>query len=511
MDDKHTIEEAKKWARTIVERVHQRWHEEHRQGPCKERHFPLLRQVLTEMIQTIAVVDRIGSLADKAGLFTFDLRKLLEDYLGDVQVVTEFEAQRGKILRKFDKVMKDVNETYPEADIYIVAHSEGTVVSFIGLLQAFTGKVKPQWVDKVQGWMTLGSPIDKHLLLWPKLFPDGPPVHRALHKIEWRNYYDHGDPIGFALDDARAWVKRQGWGNVFNFSDAHDIGFSRYLFPGKAHVDYWTDKDVFKHFIDTVVNVTPGEAPGARVESSTPAPGSKWFNKSLSLVLPYLGVMGLVVLASYLLFKGITDVTDPTGLQHPSKLIIARGVAETALLMCGITLTARLPRLTRSLRWWGFACAVGYAATWGYLRLLQSVEATQPFGLALPAWFSIPWQAAALVGLVFLVSAAVPKWGMVPLMILGILVVSGTLGHEIWTIKDAAAVGPLWPAFIAFVAVFYIWWLAALLFDLVFVWHRYIHSELLLQRMDEALGGTKTRARRRGKRSASSEPTEVAT
>ena len=46
-----------------------RWYEGGKQGGCNEGDFPLATQVLTEMIQTVAVVDRICFLADKAGVF----------------------------------------------------------------------------------------------------------------------------------------------------------------------------------------------------------------------------------------------------------------------------------------------------------------------------------------------------------------------------------------------------------------------------------------------------------
>jgi hypothetical protein len=36
----------------------------------------------------------------------------------------------------------------------------------------------------------------------------------------------------------------------------------------------------------------------------------------------------------------------------------------------------------------------------------------------------------------------------------------------------------LWPVVLAAAAFLYLWWLAAHLFDLVFVWHRYIRSSL---------------------------------
>lgn len=61
--------------------------------------------MLSEMIQTIAVLDRICYLAERAGLFTFDLRQLLDDYLGDVQIVTEFGDSRTKILDAFRSTM----------------------------------------------------------------------------------------------------------------------------------------------------------------------------------------------------------------------------------------------------------------------------------------------------------------------------------------------------------------------------------------------------------------------
>jgi len=59
-----------------------------------------------------------------------------------VQLVTDFSYYRHKILHRFHIAMeqivaefaKDNPGTYPE--IYIVAHSEGTVVSFLALLQA---------------------------------------------------------------------------------------------------------------------------------------------------------------------------------------------------------------------------------------------------------------------------------------------------------------------------------------------------------------------------------------
>src|SRR5436305_4570309 len=269
--EKHTLEEAKRWAHTIIERLRLRWYEEgkwqeKRREVCRDEDFRLTQQVLGEMIQTIAVLERLCFLAEKAGLFTFDLRKLLDDYLGDVQIVAEFKDYRDHILLTFTQLLEDVEKAFPKADIYLVAHSEGTVVALLGLLRAFREPIPPDWAQKVRGLMTLGSPIDKHLALWPELFGCASPSAKAVEdlqtKIEWRNYYDFGDPVGFKLDSIREWIQANGWQAVFNFDgDKHDFGFTRYPFPGKAHVDYWTDQGVFGHFISTVV---AGEGDGGK-------------------------------------------------------------------------------------------------------------------------------------------------------------------------------------------------------------------------------------------------------
>jgi hypothetical protein len=488
VDDKHTVEEAKKWARTIVERLRLRWWVEGSKGNCREEDFRLIHQVLTEMIQTIAVLDRISYLGDKAGLFTFDLRKLLDDYLGDVQVVTEFGTERAKILQAFADVMDGVHKSFPAADIYLVTHSEGTVVSFLGLLEGFRKPQPPGWVEQVRGFMTLGSPIDKHLALWPELFGQAPPVYTPdeRKRIEWRNYYDHGDPIGFALEDARAWLKDKKWDSVFNFTDDHDFGFTRYPFPGKAHVDYWTDDTVFGHFIGTVVSDEPSQAAKSRAEEFKTAPGDVWKNKLFSYVAPYVGVVALLFIAVYILVKAVLGAITPDdpntlGTELPALKDIVRSVAGFTGLLCGVTAMARIPRLTRSKFWRTIAFIVGGVSAGVYLWSVHWKSTGLMLGLS-----------AALVLVVYLLSAERPHWGLKPLMTMGTLAVAGTVGfHLLRAWKAEVDLGPMWPVLIATIAFLYLWWLAALLFDLVFIWHLYIRHSRMLKRMDEIMGGSR--------------------
>jgi hypothetical protein len=164
-DTKNTTEESKAWAQTLVERV--RILDQSSAGKPDLIDYKKASAVVEEMISTIKVFENILFIAKKAGLFEFDLGQLLTDFLGDVQIVADFKDYGGDIFKRFADTMKNLVRRMPNVDkIYIVAHSEGTVVSFKGLLTALAAEKNPsnEWVDKVKGYMTIGSP-SIHLLL----------------------------------------------------------------------------------------------------------------------------------------------------------------------------------------------------------------------------------------------------------------------------------------------------------------------------------------------------------
>jgi hypothetical protein len=510
--DKYTLEETKKWGRTIVERLRMRWRDNRRNtgddGECIESDFDRLGEVLGEMISTVAVLERLCYLADRAGLFTFDLRKLVDDYLGDVQIVAEFGKLRRRILDEFATTLDKVHAAYPNAEIYLVAHSEGTVVSFLALLEAARAASRPAWLERVRGLMTFGSPIDKHLVLWPELFGDAAPAQPLEPPIEWRNYYDRGDPIGFALDGTREWLREHRWEGVFHFADEHDVGFIRYAFPGKAHVDYWHDSAVFQHFIDTVVEAPPdGSGPpasadaaaGGAAATSRPAAGGPpadipW-TKWSSYVLPYVAVVALLAVAVYVLFKAVTGYLEPEAAKTLATVVIARKVGAIAVLLFGVTVAVRVPRLTRlwQLRWRAGAAYLLAAAAFlwivpprqpddrGVEGWSQLVETS--FGVELPSGGTRLILATLLVILASWVSASRPRWGLGPLLILGAAAVASVVVTHLLLANTAAEEGPIWPVFLAGAAFLYLWWLAALVFDLVFVWHVYVRQAAAVQRV----------------------------
>ena len=523
VSERHTLEEAKKWARTIVGRLHLR---ARKANPnCTDESFQRIGDVLTEMVQTIAILDRLSFVADKAGLFTFDLRKILDDFLGDVQVVAEFESQRRKILDRFAETMTKVYTAFSEGnshaerkpDIYIVAHSEGSVVAFLGLLEGTRDHAvdgdKAAWVDCVRGLMTIGSPIDKHLVLWPELFSEfeqpafDPPPPAGDARIEWRNYFDRGDPIGFELDLTREWLGEHGWNGVFNFESKHDFGFDRYTLPGKAHVDYWTDDAVFGHFIQTVVQEKPVGSGGTAARDFTKPPGDISYRKWFSYIVPYVGVTALIAIAAFILHKAFIGVVVPEGLDcrtpDPSHFTaceltsgrsIFRHVAGTALLVLGLTAVGRIPRLTQEPFWRLVAIAVGVLGAFAYRWSIADEPARELVGLSVPPATITLALAALLIILVYFIGARRPNWGMTPLILLGTAIIAGKVGYQVRAAGDAADVGPVWPVLLATAAFLYLWWLAALLLDLVFVWHVYIRQSKAVKRMCEVVGRRTGRA-----------------
>ena len=523
----YTIEEAKKWAKTVIDRLRPHCSSDPKQ--LSPADLEMAKGVLEEMIETITVVERLFLLAEKAGVFKFNLKDLLISYLGDVQLVADFRKYREMILYRFFVVMNYVAKFNGKAEIYVVAHSEGTVVAFLSLLAAICNKppgdpadpnLSCEWINQVRGFMTIGSPIDKHLILWPHLwkdFEDSPGANSPDHKILWRNYYDYGDPIGFKLDTARDWLCERKFKNVFEFPASHDHGFGRYPFPGKAHNDYWNDNDVFDHFIGTVVKAD-------EIKSKPKPPADRKLTKFLGNVVPYVLVFGLILLGVYFLYKAVNayELMDDDPLQ------ILANVTAMACLLAGLTVVAQVPRLTRVWKWRFGSWAILALSFVGYWRIpycrahlrLGCFLASQvwPEPTEDQATLAVLLLATVIAIIVYLVGRKWPRRGLKILLWLGFSALVLTVGVGIFK-KDAqtcpcpehqvqtaainqpgnaarppvqpapgaadSAERPIWPLVIATAAFLYLWWLAALIFDLVVVWHYYIRRSVALDQLSQ--------------------------
>lgn len=593
----YTIEESKAWARTIVERVRARYGPEvEGEFRFRRENFQLAAAVIEEMIDTIAVLGNLLFLAEKAGILKFDLDQLLTSYLGDVQVVADFANYRSRIVAQFGDVLGPVfnalaQEGEPGPEIYIVAHSEGTVIAFMALLQAMCAPPtnaelpapppRPAWIERVRGFMTIGSPIDKHIVLWPGIWDavENPGRGPAAGPIRWRNYYDYGDPVGFELETTRQWLRdpEHNWDAIGAFEfrgrldgvPQDDFGFSRYPLPGAAHVGYWSDPAVFGHFIQTVLGLKASAAVAG--DFSQPPPDRFW-PKVTSYVVPYLLVFGSLYGGVYLLFKalrGFLKVVERTaaddcllvqGVWRALRCLPGLGdwkvtpvsplldvilnVTGITCLMTGITLAARIPRLTHAPFWRGAAAAFFVVFAGLYVLLVDAPRrswlgfhaVTRDFHPA-EAW----GPTAVMLGLALLTAAGAavagqarfPGWlqaarrGMRPLLIPGVAVTAGVVMFRLLHAEKAAAPSPwqvllggaapgremegdsLWPLLLGGAAFVYLWWIAALVFDLVFVWHRYIRHAAFQRRLHDLRPMRKAREKEERAAAAVSDPAPI--
>ncbi|MGI9087572.1 MAG: MFS transporter [Chthoniobacterales bacterium] len=473
---KDTIEEAKSWAQTVVERVRALDY-------CKNKEaqidYDKASTVVAEMIETIRVLENLLFIASKAGMAKFELASLLTDYLGDVQIVTEFADYRARIAEEFDRVMRALSDPRknPELEeIHIVAHSEGTVVSFLGIMTALTrnSAADKQWTDKLAGYLTIGSPIDKHIVMWPDLWKSfaRPEGRERARPIQWRNYYDYGDPVGFELDSARDWLVQNKWkqsaeeiapNDFFDFTSAHDIGFTRYPFPGKAHNDYWKDGAVFSHFIAEVIEGKPDVA----------RPSTKLLPWIVSWILPYLFCLSLLGFGVYLFYKAVAKFVPGATTEF---VFVGKNVVALTFLLAGMTLIARVPRLAKFWPWHIVAGIVFGLSIWGYNSLISNAAANELGGFFYRHFGgNARWDLIAVIALIGLLAATISAWwpraGLKPLMWMS-AALAAIVAHQL--INGRLGDATLWPVILAGAAFLYLWWLSALIFDLVFVWHRYI-------------------------------------
>jgi hypothetical protein len=295
-------------------------------------------------------------------------------------------------------------------------------------------------------------------------------------------------------------------------------------------VDYWTDKDVFRHFISDVIygearkaeektgerKVEHSASPVREKKVKAAVPVDIQSSRAVSYVMPYMLVLALLFVAGYVLTKSVMDATQyvcpaDSKLKELTGACIFRHAGGLAALLAGITVLARLPRLTPDWLW--RLIALGISGLCGFLYLLSVYDEkwvqVATFGLDVR-----PGVVTLSVGLLvaLLASLAGRRWpslGLKPLMVMGavamavivlrylfpdlaIQVLHALFPNMIEPSKKRAE-GPFWPIFLATASSLYLWWLAALLFDLVFIWHLYIRNAKLTQRLNEVLGPYESR------------------
>jgi hypothetical protein len=493
----YTIEETKAWARTVVARVQSRYEQDLASRLKLTREdYASAAAVLDEMIDAIGVLGNLTFLAEKAGLFKFDLDDLLTSFVGDVQIVADFANYRERVARHVWNILEAVHANNEEAEIYLVAHSEGTVVTLFTLLKALCVGTqnpppppRPGWIEQVRGLMTIGSPIDKHIVLWMRMWDDveRPDLSQPLnHRIAWRNYYDYADPVGFKLDTAREWLRDHQWTEFFEFEPTHDFGFARYFLPGKAHVDYWNDPLVFGHFIYDVLGLKP-VVDGEKIEA--PPPSRNWARFS-SYITPYFLILLTLAAAVYLMHSALNGLIK----QNEGWIVTIRHVLGLTCLLAGTTVASRIPCLTRKVTFKLWSAGLFALFAIGYLTLYSGWSWSEPLFIRKRDLLAI---ILAVVAVCFSIwsdrhKTLLQRWPPVRVFARGMrpLLIAGGLAAAILVVQEIKGSGHggdnLWPLILSSAAFIYLWWLSAILFDLFFTWQRYIRLAVWQEYLKQA-------------------------
>ena len=214
-----------------------------------------------------------------------DLAKtIFDDFMSDVQVYAEYEQARDEAVERLSGYLEHVTKQHADRygaetpfTINIAAHSLGTVASLDVLARQ---ALKPEseqatWYQHCQNLITLGSPVDKFLVLWRENYSDYHAITDQSKKIQLWNYCDELDPVGHHLD----LLVKLPWAQHF-LTCREDEVYTRYAIPGKAHVDYWSDRALTKR-IENILAATP-EHELSPVDTALPFQA-----KSYTIALPW--------------------------------------------------------------------------------------------------------------------------------------------------------------------------------------------------------------------------------
>ena len=179
------------------------------------------------------------------------------------------------------------------------------------------------WIDNLSSFVTLGSPIDKYLVLWKENYgyldaelydAKAKPVSAAEifknrpdgQKVRHYNYCDEQDPVGHHLNQ---FMKREAYDCVFEKNEDRDVTFNHYKVPGIAHVMYWEDQELFRRILHQTVDEEerkliaetggkddhlPPESTGAAFAEKRNTVRNYWVVIAYSYILPALAA-GLVL------------------------------------------------------------------------------------------------------------------------------------------------------------------------------------------------------------------------
>ena len=164
------------------------------------------------------------------------------------------------------------------------------------------------------------------------------------------------------------------------------------------------------------------------------------------------------------------------------------------LLMC-VTVSARLPRLVKTAGFrWELAALLVFGVGAGLCTWLLPPQAANYLGAPFSSLEARFGAGGGLDGrwTLFLVALliAVSGWVLPRRQNLGRrwLIGFGTTVVAFvvfWQLNAGDSTTPVWPVVLSGAAFLYLWWLGILMFDLTFIWHRYIRRSVAVRTLQQ--------------------------
>ncbi len=332
-----------------------------------------------------------------------DFRKLVHNYLGDVKLYQDWFVRnddrletvgkksrvtiRGRMIRAMVATAAQVHGGRQSEKLdgyYILSHSLGTVVAFNGLMETalalpnYLGKeewtalpaklkqrssapapkeqmpVRPPWLrandaihrgrlfDRLEGFVTIGSPLDKFAALWPCIVRINGQALGARRRVPWINVTDLQDIVGSSIDLFEPCPPAQGIGGL----EKTEVGWADQLTLATAHTSYWTAKRRAQRpdrLIEKLLSWFEGNAFERPQDCMSPALAKLIYWASL-IALPAVILLGFVSLlwwirVEYLPFPGIAYMSF---LGEASYWALIAGFAVVTTISLGRWLWERL-------------------------------------------------------------------------------------------------------------------------------------------------------------------------
>jgi hypothetical protein len=377
------------WTQSLVDRLKLR-------GLEKDENYFWIPELLESMRRGILPVKKLLSMKQRLLTGTNDqlTDTIFNRFLGDAQLYGEYTVTRSQACFRFHETLATVHAAHLEEQnnnpeigdprYVVVAHSLGSIMAFDALLYAHAKKKandkgleildldemsipgyqsitnlaeelpRMDWVEYVDTFVTLGSPIDKYLTLWwmnyehlieDDWLDESLVSQRDVKKIKHFNYCDEQDPVGHELDTA---YSRTSKAVHAIFEKEEDAVFMRYGTAGVAHIKYWEDMPLLRRIMNKAID----RKDEAVADNDTC--DIDWFSKSAyfrTLVGSYFAIPSIgLFLTLILLFWGMYGITnDPINLMATAVGIIG-GIAVFGLSISSMGLMIRWRQLARGAR-----------------------------------------------------------------------------------------------------------------------------------------------------------------